>query len=132
MRYKQNGDPYLVDSNSPEEASYGESVKKTVEPRYNLITRLSNTEMSTWDGKGKNVNSQINQLDAFLQGYEVPVEHDGYNNIMTIKLTKEGLDYYHKNGTKFWRMLNSTSKIGENSKLVTVQTNESISNFRIK
>ena len=132
VRYKQNGDPYLVDSNSPEEASYGESVKKTVEPRYNLITRLSNTEMSTWDGKGKNVNSQINQLDAFLQGYEVPVEHDGYNNIMTIKLTKEGLDYYHKNGTKFWRMLNSTSKIGENSKLVTVQTNESISNFRIK
>ena len=80
----------------------------------------------------KNVKSQINQLDAFLQGFEVPVERDGFDKIKTIKLTREGLNYYHRNETKFWQMLNSTSQIGKNSKLVTVQINENIANFKLK
>lgn len=131
VRYKQNGDPYLVGSDSLEEVGYGESVEKTIEPRYNLITRLSNTEVIMWN-EDKNVKSQINQLDAFLQGFEVPVERDGFDKIKTIKLTREGLNYYHRNETKFWQMLNSTSQIGKNSKLVTVQINENIANFKLK
>lgn len=134
VRYHSNGNPYLTEDKSQIDMLFDDDdrVKDWVAPEKNLITRLSNTRVLMWDENKSHpaVATQMNQLEAFLAGYEVPIERDGYGNVKTMKLTKKGLDHYRDKPVDMWRKLNSTT-ISEKSELVAIQTNTDIANFKV-
>lgn len=135
VRYRSNGDPYLTEDKSQIDMMFenDDCVQNWVAPKTNLITRLSNTYMIMWDDNKTytNVAPKMNQLEAFLAGYEVPIERDGYGKVKTMKLTTKGLDYYHEHSTDMWLKLNSTHFIDKKGELVEMQINQDIANFKV-
>lgn len=135
LRYQPNGQPYLINPESNDEFSQIFDDEQPVKPQFNLISRLQKTEVVVWPGKAKkgHVNPDIDQLEALFDGYEVPISKSGYDTIETIKLTdkaKKLIQSCHQQ--PIWEWLNLHDQATESNSLLTVQTNETIADFKLK
>lgn len=134
VRYNAKHEPYLV-------AKDGESVsalfqsEPAVPPTQNLITILNRTKVFLWPDVDKtkvHVDPKLNQLDALLKGYEVPIEKVGFDEIKTLKLTKEALKLVNSDhSATIWKVLNQETPRQIASEYFTVQTNKNIANFKV-
>ena len=78
------------------------------------------------------VDPKLNQLDALLKGYEVPIEKVGFDEIKTLKLTKEALKLVNSDhSVTIWKVLNQETPRQIASEYFTVQTNKNIANFKV-
>ena len=134
VQYNANHEPYLIskDDDSVNNLFRSESV---VPPERNLITILNQTKVFLWPDVDKNkagVDPELNQLDALLKGYEVPIAKSGFDEIKTLKLTQEALKLVNsENSAIIWKILNQETPKQINSEYFTVQTNKNIANFKI-
>lgn len=134
VQYNANHEPYLIskDDDSVNNLFRSESV---VPPERNLITILNQTKVFLWPDVDKNkagVDPELNQLDALLKGYEVPIAKSGFDEIKTLKLTQEALKLVNsEHSAIIWKILNQETPKQINSEYFTVQTNKNIANFKI-
>ena len=134
VQYNANHEPYLIskDDDSVNNLFRSESV---VLPERNLITILNQTKVFLWPDVDKNkagVDPELNQLDALLKGYEVPIAKSGFDEIKTLKLTQEALKLVNsEHSAIIWKILNQETPKQINSEYFTVQTNKNIANFKI-
>ena len=81
---------------------------------------------------GKVTTLSAEQLDALLKGYEVPIEKVGFDEIKTLKLTKEALKLVNSDhSATIWKVLNQETPRQIASEYFTVQTNKNIANFKV-
>ena len=96
---------------------------------------MNRTEVFLWPDVDKNkagVNPELNQLDALLKGYELPIAKSGFDEIKTLKLTQEALKLVNSDHSAIiWKVPNQETPKQVNSKYFTVQTNKNIANFKI-
>lgn len=134
VRYNVNHEPYLVSKDDRSVSALFQS-ESVVPPEQNLITRLTQTKVFLWPDADKNkvnVNPGLNQLDALLRGYEVPIAKIGFDEIKTVKLSKEALRLVNSGqSTTIWRVLNRETPDQIKSKYLTIQTNKNIANFKV-
>lgn len=134
VQYNANHEPYLIskDDDSVNNLFRSESV---VPPERNLITILNQTKVFLWPDVDKNkagVDPELNQLDALLKGYEVPIAKSGFDEIKTLKLTKEALKLVNSDhSATIWKVLNQETPRQIASEYFTVQTNKNIANFKV-
>lgn len=133
VQYNANHEPYLVSKDESVHTLF--QSEPVIPPTQNLITILNRTEVFLWPDVDKNkagVNPELNQLDALLKGYELPIAKSGFDEIKTLKLTQEALKLVNSDHSAIiWKVPNQETPKQVNSKYFTVQTNKNIANFKI-
>lgn len=133
VRHNSIGDPYLDESgNDPIDLLFAKDFS-TVPVSASLLSKLNRTQVFLWDDTKKtNVTNKENQLDALMNGYEVPIAKTGFDTIKTIKLTDKAKQMVKANqATDIWYELTARSTIAESNDLFSVQSNTDIANFRV-
>ncbi|WP_251573995.1 hypothetical protein [Limosilactobacillus agrestimuris] len=138
VQYNGNHDPVLETvSTALVHTMFGNN--EIAAPSQNLITILGRTKLFLWPGTDKDkahVEPSLNQLDALLKGYEVPIEKVGFDEIKTVRLTPEAMKLVNAGQTAaIWKELNKASTSNAtsiSSQYFAIQTNENIAAFKVE